>query len=151
MKHKVQKEEKNHRSTKVFRNIRKERNCHPRMTRSLINPHSQQDASYYSNIGKDLLVFIYRCLTKCINQFLSNKCREKLCKVKEKGPCLGVWGKLSSLSSFIPKCTWRDCFTGGNFNGTKFNCVFVQYTTCVRFVLDKPGLCSACVRTVRRA
>jgi len=31
-------------------------------TRSLIKPQSQQDASYYSNIGRDLLV----CKTVCL-------------------------------------------------------------------------------------
>jgi len=51
------------------------------------------------------------------------------------GPCLGVWGKLSSISFFILKYTWRDRFTGGNFNGTKFNCICVQFATCVRFTL----------------
>lgn len=94
--------------------------------------------------------FIYRCWTMYKNNIISNKCREKFCKVKQKRPCLGVWEKLSSVSSFIPKYTWREDFTGGNFNGKKFNCVCVQCTACVSFMLDKPGLCSAGVRSVRR-
>jgi len=160
MQKKVQIEEKNQRSTKVFRIIRKERNiCHPRKVGRtwwreawLIPNHSKMHRIIAISAKICLYVkqFVYRCWTKYINQFISNRFREKFWKVKQKRPCLWVWEELSSLSSFISKYAWRYGFTGGNFNETKLNCVCVQRTACVRFMLDTPGLCSADVRSVRR-